>query len=87
MANWSQIENQYLLKTIQFKRPPIISYKTGKSLTDMLERGKNMKAFIMQPNHKNHIGSPCSSIFDFLSMKKCDYVTMLEQFICKCACK
>ena len=42
MANWSQIENQYLLKTIQFKRPPIISYKTGKSLTDMLERGKNI---------------------------------------------
>ena len=41
MANWSQIEKQHLLKTI-FKKPPIISYKTGKSLTDMLERGKNI---------------------------------------------
>ena len=41
MANWSQIENQHLLKTI-FKKPPMISYKTGKSLTDMLVRGKNI---------------------------------------------
>ena len=39
MANWSLIENQPLLKTI-FKRPPIISYKRGKSLKDKLVRTK-----------------------------------------------
>ena len=37
--NWSFIKNQPLLKTI-FKTPPIISYKRGKSLKDMLVRGK-----------------------------------------------
>ena len=35
MANWSLIKNQLLLKTI-FGRLPIISYKRGKSLKNML---------------------------------------------------
>ena len=35
MENWSFIDNQPLLKTI-FKTPPIIPYKRGKSLKDML---------------------------------------------------
>ena len=39
MENWRFIENQPLLKTI-FKTPPIISYKRGKSLKDMLVRAK-----------------------------------------------
>ena len=39
MANWSLVENQPLVKKI-FKRPPIISYKRGKSLKDMLELNK-----------------------------------------------
>ena len=39
MENWSFIENQPLLKTI-FKTTPIISYKRGKSLKDMLVRGE-----------------------------------------------
>ncbi|XP_068672931.1 uncharacterized protein [Montipora foliosa] len=39
MENWSFIENQPLLKTI-FTNPPIISYKRGKSLKDMLVRAK-----------------------------------------------
>ena len=39
MTNWSLIENQPLLKRI-FRRPPIISYKRGKSLKDMLVRAK-----------------------------------------------
>ena len=39
MENWSSIENQYLLITI-FKKPPITSYKRGKSLKDMLVRAK-----------------------------------------------
>ena len=44
MANCSLIENQPLLKTI-LKEPPIISYKRGKSLKDMLLRAKmNLKA-------------------------------------------
>ena len=33
------MENQPLLKTI-FQKPPIISYKRGKSLKDMLVRAK-----------------------------------------------
>ena len=44
MANCSLIENQPLLKT-NLKEPPIISYKRGKSLKDMLLRAKmNLKA-------------------------------------------
>ena len=39
MANWSLMENQPLLKII-FRRPPIICYKRGKSLKDMLVRAK-----------------------------------------------
>ena len=39
MENWNFIENQPLLKTI-FKTPPIISYKRGKSLKDMLVKAK-----------------------------------------------
>ena len=41
MANWNLIENQSLLKTI-FKRPPIISYKRGKSLKDIACKSKNV---------------------------------------------
>ena len=37
--HWSLIRNQPLLKTI-FTKPPIISYKKGKSLKDMLVRAK-----------------------------------------------
>ena len=45
MANWSLIKNQPQLKTI-FGRPPIISYKRGKSLKHMLVGAKcNSKAF------------------------------------------
>ena len=36
---WSLIQNQPLLKTIYLK-PPIISYKRGKSLKDTLVRSK-----------------------------------------------
>ena len=36
---WDQIKNQPLLNSI-FKDPPIISYKRGKSLKDMLVRAK-----------------------------------------------
>jgi len=39
MENWSSLENQPLLKTI-FKKPPITSYKRGKSPKDMLVRAK-----------------------------------------------
>lgn len=39
MEMWSFIENQLLLKTI-FRNPPVISYKSGKSLNDMLVRAK-----------------------------------------------
>ena len=39
MTNWTLIKYQPLRKTI-FKRPPIISYKRGKYLKDMLVRAK-----------------------------------------------
>ena len=39
MEKWSFIENQLLLKTI-FTNPPMISYKRGKSLNNMLVRAK-----------------------------------------------
>ena len=39
MQKWSLIQNQPLLKAI-FKTPPIISYKKGTSLKDMLVRAK-----------------------------------------------
>ena len=39
MEQWSLIQNQSLLKTIYLK-PPIISYKRGKSLKDTLVRSK-----------------------------------------------
>ena len=41
MQHWSLIQNQPLLKTISiYKTPPIISYKRGKSLKDILVRAK-----------------------------------------------
>ena len=43
MQQWSLIQNQPLLKTIS-KPPPIISYKRGKSLKDILVRAKTLKA-------------------------------------------
>ena len=39
MKNWNLIQNQPLLRQI-FKEAPIISYKKGKSLKDMLVRAK-----------------------------------------------
>ena len=39
MQEWNLIQNQPLLKTI-YKTPPIISYKRGKSLKDILVRAK-----------------------------------------------
>ncbi|RMX55213.1 hypothetical protein pdam_00026059, partial [Pocillopora damicornis] len=39
MQEWNLIQNQLLLKTI-YKTPPIISYKRGKSLKDILVRAK-----------------------------------------------
>ena len=39
MHKWYLIENQPLLREI-FKDPPIISYKRGKSLQDILVRAK-----------------------------------------------
>ena len=39
MEHWTLIHNQPLLKTI-FTKPPIICYKTGKSLKDMLVRDR-----------------------------------------------
>ena len=39
MQEWSLIHNQPMLKNI-YKTPPIISYRTGKSLEDIFVRAK-----------------------------------------------
>ena len=39
MKHWHLIENQPLLRQI-YKEPPIISYKRGRSLTDILAKAK-----------------------------------------------
>lgn len=39
LTKWHLIQNQSLLRQI-FKEPPIISYKKGKSLKDLLVRAK-----------------------------------------------
>ena len=39
MSKWQLIQNQPLLREI-FKEPPIISYKRGKSLKDILVQSK-----------------------------------------------
>ena len=39
MSKWHQIENQPLLRNI-YKDPPLISYRKGKSLKDILVRAK-----------------------------------------------
>ena len=65
MEHRSLIYNQPLLKTV-FRKPPIISYKKGKSLKDMLVRAKyNLKA-IMRRDHKSHMGSSCMSVLTFI---------------------
>ena len=47
MQEWNLIQNQPLLKTI-YKTSPIISYKRGKSLKDILIRAKlKLKAMTM----------------------------------------
>lgn len=42
---WHLIQNQSLLRRI-YKEPPLISYRKGKSLKDMLVLSKTIKAFI-----------------------------------------
>ena len=39
MKHWQLIENQPLLRQI-YKEPPIISYKRGRSLKDILVKAK-----------------------------------------------
>ena len=42
MKKWNLLQNQPLLRQM-FKEPPIISFKKGKSLKDMLVRAKKEK--------------------------------------------
>ena len=44
-GKWHLIQNQPLLREV-FKEPPLISYRKGKSLKDMLVLSKTIKAFI-----------------------------------------
>ena len=73
MEQWSLMQNQPLLKTIYLK-PPIISYKRGKSLKDTLVRSKsNCKAWRPPKPHEESVQA-CHSLT--LSKWKCWIVEM-----------
>ena len=59
-AKWHLIQNQPLLRQI-FKEPPIISYKKGKSLKDLLVRAKLQKVLYMF-SHRKGISVACHSL-------------------------
>ena len=60
MKKWNLIQNQPFLRQI-FKEPPIISYKKGKSLKDMLVRAKILKSFISHVTCFSLFRNPCST--------------------------
>ena len=58
MYKWHLIQNQPLLREI-YKEPPLISYRKGKSLKDMLVKAKAIKALI---NTMGTQRGSCSSV-------------------------
>ena len=48
MKHWQLIENQPLLRQI-YKEPPIISYKRGRSVKDILVMYRSNRSFNMPP--------------------------------------
>ena len=69
MELWSLIHNQPLLKTIYLK-PPITSYKRGKSLKIRLLDQKSKCKAIMRArgDRQNHTRSPCKPVTHLLSL-------------------
>ena len=64
MQEWSLIHNQPMLKNI-YKTPPIISYRRGKSLTDILVRAKLWRHISQRRNRKDTWGSQSRSVMIF----------------------
>ena len=71
MRKWNFIQNQPLLRQI-FKEPPIISYKKGKSLKDMLVRAK-----IQKVNTRFHAG------IDVRPVTPC----IFSWYVYRCSCR
>ena len=64
MQEWSSIHNQPMLKNI-YKTPPITSYRTGKSLKDILVRAKLWRHISQRRNRKDTWGSQSTSVMIF----------------------
>ena len=64
MQEWSLIHNQPMLKNI-YKTPPIISYRTGKSLKDIFVRAKLWRHISQRRNRKDTWGSQSRSVMIF----------------------
>ena len=64
MQEWSLIHNQPMLKNI-YKTPPIISYKRGKWLKDILVRAKLWRHISQRRNSEDTWGSQSSSVMIF----------------------
>ena len=64
MQEWSLIHNQPMLKNI-YKTPPIISYRRGKSLKDILVGAKLWRHISQRRNRKDTWGSHSRSVMIF----------------------
>ena len=70
MQEWSLIHNQSMLKSI-YKTPPIISYRGGKSLKDILARAKLWRHKWQCRNRKDTCGSQSRSVMIFSPIAIC----------------
>ena len=68
MDKWHLIQNQPLLREI-YKEPPLISYRKGKSLKDMLVK-QNYKGFYQHNGHTAGVVQVCQSHLNRLKMNK-----------------
>ena len=65
MEKWHLIQNQPLLREI-FKHPPLISYRKGKSLKDMLVKAKG---FYQHNGHTAGVAQVCQPHFTYLAVE------------------
>ena len=88
MDKWHLIQNQPLLREI-YKEPPLISYRKGKSLKDMLVKQLNYKGFYQHNGHTAGVMQVCQSHLNRLKMNKligrtshrlCTFPTSIREF-------